>query len=257
MTILQDDIDIFMSRAQQKIGEVMWKVAEDSHESSVRMYDEDLIDDLMIAISIFSSCDHHLTMRQAEFIIHYMTGVGNLNDYPYFDFTGLSIKYNVILGMGSSVSASSFNSLFGSPYDNAQLNSVLTSLQAQINNRALIGHGHVESDISDLDKYTQAQVDTLLAGKANVVHNHTESDIPDLDKYDQATIDLMMNAKANVNDDRLGTKNIDETNIGDLKIQVYRTGPDNLVYMSLEELQQAITGAQNNTFGDEFDDTYG
>ena len=57
-------------------------------------------------------------------------------------------------------------------------------------------HQHVEADITNLDKYTQAEVDakdavlqTAIDGKAPTVHTHIETDITDLDKYTQATID--------------------------------------------------------------------
>jgi len=46
-----------------------------------------------------------------------------------------------------------------------------------------VGHTHTESDITDLDKYTQSEVDSALAGKANTSHTHTESDITDLGDY--------------------------------------------------------------------------
>jgi hypothetical protein len=39
----------------------------------------------------------------------------------------------------------------------------------------------VEADITDLDKYTQLQVNDLLAGKSNTGHGHTASDISDFD----------------------------------------------------------------------------
>ena len=40
-----------------------------------------------------------------------------------------------------------------------------------IDGKANIGHTHVEADITNLDKYTQAQVNALLAGKENVNAN--------------------------------------------------------------------------------------
>jgi hypothetical protein len=39
----------------------------------------------------------------------------------------------------------------------------------------------VEDDITDLDKYTQSEVNGLLAGKSNTGHGHTASDITDFD----------------------------------------------------------------------------
>ena len=60
-----------------------------------------------------------------------------------------------------------------------------------------VGHTHLEANITDLDKYTQAEVDGFLAGKANTSHTHTEGDITDLDKYTQAEVDAALAAKAN------------------------------------------------------------
>jgi hypothetical protein len=57
---------------------------------------------------------------------------------------------------------------------------------------AQLVHTHTESQITDLDKYTQAQVDSGLAGKADTVHTHTESNITDLDKYTQAEVDALL-----------------------------------------------------------------
>ena len=66
------------------------------------------------------------------------------------------------------------------------------------------GHTHTESDITDLDKYSQAYIDanfevsgTVAAHEAEYDHTnfsvsghlHTESDITDLDKYTQAEVD--------------------------------------------------------------------
>jgi hypothetical protein len=62
---------------------------------------------------------------------------------------------------------------------------------------ALVGHTHTESDITDLDKYTQAEVDAGLANKANVSHTHTEAQITDLDKYTQSEVDSALAGKAN------------------------------------------------------------
>ena len=63
---------------------------------------------------------------------------------------------------------------------------------------AALTHTHVETDITDLDKYTQSQVDTLLDGKAAAVHTHVETDITDLDKYTQAETDNLLANKIDV-----------------------------------------------------------
>jgi hypothetical protein len=63
---------------------------------------------------------------------------------------------------------------------------------------AALTHTHTESQITDLDKYTQAQVNTLLDGKAAAVHTHVESDITDLDKYTQSQTDALLANKVDV-----------------------------------------------------------
>ncbi|RKY56967.1 MAG: hypothetical protein DRP93_00250, partial [Candidatus Neomarinimicrobiota bacterium] len=59
---------------------------------------------------------------------------------------------------------------------------------------ATIVHTHLEVDITDLDKYTQVEVDTLLSDKAELVHTHLEVDITDLDKYTQVEVDTNIGA---------------------------------------------------------------
>jgi hypothetical protein len=53
-------------------------------------------------------------------------------------------------------------------------------------------HTHVEADITDLDKYTVAEVDAALLLKAEAVHTHLEVDITDLDKYTVAEVDAIV-----------------------------------------------------------------
>jgi hypothetical protein len=45
------------------------------------------------------------------------------------------------------------------------LSGVTSAIQTQIDGKAATSHTHTESDITDLDKYTQAQVDSALSGK--------------------------------------------------------------------------------------------
>jgi hypothetical protein len=46
-----------------------------------------------------------------------------------------------------------------------------------------VAHTHIETDITNLDKYTQAEVDSLLSGKSDTGHTHVEADITDLQAY--------------------------------------------------------------------------
>lgn len=59
-------------------------------------------------------------------------------------------------------------------------------------------HTHVEADITDLDKYTQGEVNTFLAGKSDVGHTHLEVDITDLDKYTTTEVDGFLATKSDV-----------------------------------------------------------
>jgi hypothetical protein len=53
----------------------------------------------------------------------------------------------------------------------------VTGLQTSLDGKANTGHTHVEADIDDLDKYTQAEVNSLLSGKADSVHTHVIGDV--------------------------------------------------------------------------------
>lgn len=48
-------------------------------------------------------------------------------------------------------------------------------------------HKHTEAQITDLDKYTQAEIDAMLSSQ-----KHTEADITDLDKYTKAELDALL-----------------------------------------------------------------
>ena len=45
-------------------------------------------------------------------------------------------------------------------------------------------------------QYTQAEIDTALAGKSDTTHTHVEADITDLDKYTQAEVDTALALKS-------------------------------------------------------------
>lgn len=47
-----------------------------------------------------------------------------------------------------------------------------TDLQAELNAKSNTGHTHTEANITDLDKYTQSEVDTLLDGKSDVTTSY-------------------------------------------------------------------------------------
>lgn len=63
-----------------------------------------------------------------------------------------------------------------------------TDLQAALDAKATLSHTHVEADITDLDKYTQAEVDSFLSGKAALVHTHTSTEVTNSSTVSGATV---------------------------------------------------------------------
>lgn len=62
--------------------------------------------------------------------------------------------------------------------------------------RTPTAHTHVEASITDLDKYTQSEVDAAIGTRATTVHTHVEASITDLDKYTQAEVDAVIGTRA-------------------------------------------------------------
>jgi aerobic-type carbon monoxide dehydrogenase small subunit (CoxS/CutS family) len=141
---------------------------------------------------------------------------------------------------------------------NTALSITSGTLQSQIDNKSDVGHGHTESDISGLDKYTKSEVDALITtisgqlddhnelnnldyassghtgfqpagdyatntyvstvsgslqtnidGKSDDGHGHTESDISDLDKYTQAEVDALITTISGQLDDHSELSGLD------------------------------------------------
>jgi hypothetical protein len=57
---------------------------------------------------------------------------------------------------------------------NTALSTTSGTLQSQIDDKSDVGHGHTESDISDLDKYTKAEVDSLITTISGQLDDHNE-----------------------------------------------------------------------------------
>ena len=148
------------------------------------------------------------------------SGSGNIiyTGYGVLDVNG-SVVYD---GRGSSSGGGTWGSITGNISDQ-------TDLKNALDNKANIVHTHTESDITDLDKYTQSEVDTLLGDKADTNHTHdaadvvsgqfddarissssvtqheddltiTESQVSDLDKYTQAEVNNLLNDKIDVSE---------------------------------------------------------
>ena len=99
--------------------------------------------------------------------------------------------------------------------NSAELASVRTDLQADIDGKSDEGHGHTESDISDLKNYLESATATLLLQtKAQVDHTHSEAEITDLDKYSKAEVDSLFAGV--VSDGSVPAHTHTEANISDL-----------------------------------------
>lgn len=96
-------------------------------------------------------------------------------------------------------------------------------------------HTHVEADITDLDKYTQSEVNTLLAGKSDTGHTHVEADITDLDKYTTTQVDGFLATKSDVGHTHV------EADITDLD-KYTQTEVDNALAL---KLNTSLKGAPN------------
>lgn len=59
----------------------------------------------------------------------------------------------------------------------AELDEAIGDAVADIAGKADTSHTHTESDITDLDKYTQDEVDTALSAKSDTTHNHNLYDL--------------------------------------------------------------------------------
>ena len=104
------------------------------------------------------------------------------------------------------------------------INSVLSGLP-DFSTKSDVGHTHSVANITDLTSvyYSKIQVDALFENVAPGAHNHTESEITDLDKYTQGAVDLKLtdhnNLKNNphaVTKDQLGLGSVENLSVIDL-----------------------------------------
>lgn len=87
-------------------------------------------------------------------------------------------------------------------YTKAESDAKEFTIYANIDTKSDTGHTHTEADITDLDKYTKAEVDgiaTTLRQEADA-RTHVEADITDLDKYTQAETNTLLDAKVSIVD---------------------------------------------------------
>jgi len=150
---------------------------------------------------------------------------------------------------------------FSSPTDTQYPSAKLVS--DQLATKTNTGHTHVEANITNLDKYTQAETNTLLATKENLTnrvstfqttpddthypteklvkdqldlktntgHTHVEANITDLDKYTQAATDTLLSAKENTSN----------------KVTAFQTTPDNTHYPTEKLLSDQLALKDDKT----------
>lgn len=82
-----------------------------------------------------------------------------------------------------------------------------SEIDIQMSGKSDVGHTHddryytkTELDAGQLDNryYTESEIDSALAGKSDVGHTHVEANITDLDKYTQSEIDSQMAGKSDI-----------------------------------------------------------
>lgn len=120
---------------------------------------------------------------------------------------------------------------------------ISNATQAALNNKSDVGHTHVEADITDLDKYSQSEVDTLLDGKSDVGHVHAIADVTGL----QTALDGKA-AAVHTHDDRYYTESETDALIGavasDLATHIANTSNPHSVTKSQVGLGNVTNDAQ-------------
>ena len=148
----------------------------------------------------------------------------------------------------------------------SQVNTINTTISglptsSQVNAKADIGHTHLVANISDINSeyYNRTQTDALLSSVKSTpaAHTHTESEITDLDKYTQGAVDLkitdhsaLLNNPHSVTKAQVGLADVENLSVVDLfqtpQAQALATDAD------LSLLEQAVsihTANINNPHG--------
>jgi len=125
-----------------------------------------------------------------------------------------------------------------------------TDLQVALDAKAAFSHTHTESDILDLDKYTQSEVDTLLNTKAAISHEHDDR------YYTETELDILLDLKLNSADltSALGSININAladitssgANIEDAVNKKHSQNTDTLLQAEIEYESLSQTTYDNN-----------
>ena len=158
-----------------------------------------------------------------------------LTDTPAAYSTGLYLKSTTDGTEWATVSGS------GGTSNHSELNE-LDYASAGHTGFAASSHSHTESDISDLDKYTETEVDTIsgslntkIDGKADTIHTHDdryymESEVDTISGSLQTNIDGK-SATGHIHDDRYYTESETDTISGSLNTKI-EAKPDTLLELT-------------------------
>lgn len=115
---------------------------------------------------------------------------------------------------------------------------VSTAQQTALDGKANTSHNHTESDIIDLDKYTQSEVDALIVNKAEIYTMRVSADIV-LDDYNDWSAyggDLVLPVGTYAYKGKLLVSSLDYGNLG-IKVQVVRTSGGTITVDGMYELK--------------------
>ena len=133
------------------------------------------------------------------------------------------------------------------------INAVIDTLptSAQFDTKSDVGHDHTVSDITDIGDsfYNKSETDVLLSSVVPQAHTHIESDITDLDKYTQAATDLKINDHSGRTDNphgvtkaQVGLGNVENLSVS----EIFQTS-EALLLATKSELQALDSGSNAHT----------
>jgi hypothetical protein len=168
----------------------------------------------------------------------------------YVDSIESSINANIAaldLGTDSSAEVASLQSQVGT------INTTISSLPttSDLDAKADTGHTHVVANISDIGTsyYNKSQTDTLLNNVVPKPHTHIESDITDLDKYTTGAVDLKLSDHNTRTDNphavtkgQLGLDKVENFNVS----EIFQSSEAQLL-ATKAELNAASTGSTAHT----------
>ena len=148
-------------------------------DNTILEFDVALSIDNNSAISSDSTLSAQIQSHIADTDIHYSDAPSD--DTVYGRING---EWQVVGGAGGSTAWGTITGTLSNQLD----------LQGELDSKADLVHTHTESNITDLDKYSQSEVDALLLDKSDITHTHAELHTHNnkalLDTYDQTNADI-------------------------------------------------------------------